>query len=82
MVTANNAAERARWQVVWITDAGKVVRADFGDDFHEAMVIYTKAVRAGKRAATLRCKNLHFPPPVKLRPTMEDVLNARGKPTG
>lgn len=83
MVTANDAAARARWQVVWINPKNnKVVRKDFGDDFHEAMKVYTRAVELGARATTLRCKNMSFPPPEKWRPRMEPVLNARGKPTG
>lgn len=82
MHTANDAAERARWQVVWVRPDGKVVRHDTGDDFHEAMKVYTRAVTGGRRAVTLRCKNMSFPPPPQYRPTVEPILDKRGRPTG
>lgn len=82
MYAVNNAPERARWQVCWVTDDGRVIRKDMGDDFHEAMRIYTMAVEGGRRAPVLRSKNMAFPPPVKWRPRYEDVLDVRGRPTG
>lgn len=58
------ALDNARWEALWVA-GGKVIRKDCGTDLAEAVRIYTLAVQAGKRAATLRCKNVAFPPPDK-----------------
>lgn len=62
-----NGAERALWEVMWVR-AGQKVRVDFRHDLAEATRIYVKAVSAGKPGATLRCKNMGFPPPENLSP--------------
>lgn len=59
------ALERARWSVLWLKK-GEVVWTDFGEDFFKAVEIYTKAVKANKKAATLRCNNVAFPPPKRI----------------
>jgi rubrerythrin len=61
-----DAGMRARWEVLWIKDR-RVIRKDCGDDLSEATRVYTLAIQAGKTAATLRCRNMGFPPPEKLR---------------
>lgn len=62
---SNSAAlSLARWEVLWLKN-GKVLRKDCGTDFAEAQRLYTKVVQAGKSGATLRCKNVGFPPPDK-----------------
>lgn len=48
--------------MLWIAK-GKVVRKDFGSDLSEALRIYVLACKAEKSGATLRCKNMGFPPP-------------------
>jgi hypothetical protein len=66
MIGSANAAERARWEVLWIAK-GRIVRFDCGTDLTEAMRVYGLA--KGKRpGATLRCKNFGFPPPQNLQP--------------
>lgn len=66
-MTPTRAVENARWQVLWVADK-RVVRKDFGPDLSRATEVYAKAVAAGKRAATLRCCNVGFAPPIKLQP--------------
>lgn len=58
---------RATWEVRWVRNR-RVVVVDLKGDFAEALRIYTKAVKAGLSDATLRSKNVGFPPPQKLRP--------------
>lgn len=68
MMTANGAAQRARWEVCWVKD-NKLHRVGMGPDFHEALHIYTLAVLSEDRTnVTLRCKNMGFPPPERLQP--------------
>jgi hypothetical protein len=64
MYTTNGAPERARWQVLWVKD-GRVVRHDFEHDLAEAIRVHSLAMRAGRKAVTLRCCNMAFPPPDK-----------------
>jgi len=64
----NNAPDRARWEVLWVKD-GKIQRHECGTDLGEAIRVYTLV--KGKRAgATLRCKNMGFPPPEELQPRL------------
>jgi hypothetical protein len=63
--------DRANWQVVWVSKGHKIAK-DYGDDFVEALRIYTLAVKAGKAHTTLRCKNFGIPPPKRWRPHMEE----------
>ena len=68
MNTANDAATRARWQVIWVKDR-RIHRVGTGDDMHEALRLYGLAVASPERTnVTLRCQNMGFPPPVKYRP--------------
>lgn len=68
MYTGNDAAMRARWEVLWVKD-GRLHRVGTGEDLYEALRIYTLAVKSpGRKAVTLRCANLGFPPPRKLQP--------------
>lgn len=60
---------RALWEVRWVHNRRQVI-VDFGDDFAEALRIYTKALKAGKRDATLRARNVSTKPPIRLRPRM------------
>lgn len=66
---------RARWQVLWVAKrkSGKlaIVETDFEHDFKGAIELYSKAKRAGKTLATLRCCNVSFPPPEKYMPYTE-----------
>lgn len=64
------AITHARWDVRWVANK-RIVIADFGEDLAEALRIYTKALAAGKRDATLRCKNVSIPPPIHLRPVLD-----------
>lgn len=64
MIAGNGGPERARWQVIWVSD-GRIVKKDFGADLPEAIRIYGLAVKADKRLATLRCCNMAFSPPDK-----------------
>lgn len=65
MVTANNAAERARWEVIWVR-GGRLHRVATGNDFAEALRLYGLAITSPDRAnVTLRCCNMAFPPPEK-----------------
>lgn len=66
MLIANNASERANWEVLWIAK-GKLQRKDCGHDLTEAMRIYS-LVKGKRSGATLRCKNMGFPPPDRLLP--------------
>lgn len=76
LVTADPAA-RTRWEVIWMHN-GQVKRKKFGADLAGAVVLYTKAVQAGKRGATLRCANVGWPPPAELQPH-ERVVRLKGK---
>jgi hypothetical protein len=70
MVTGNDAGTRARWEVVWVKDH-RLHRVGTGDDFGEALRLYTLAVQSlGRTSVTLRCKNMGFPPPERLRTRM------------
>lgn len=62
MYNNNGATSRAAWEVLWIKN-GKVQRKDCGHDLGEASKIYARVVSAGRKGATLRCKNMAFPPP-------------------
>jgi hypothetical protein len=60
----------AHWEVRWVHNR-RVVVIDCGDDLAEAVRIYTLALRGSKLATTLRCKNVGFPPPARLRAVHE-----------
>ena|SRR3982750_2095011 len=64
MVT--QAASLAKWEVIWITGK-RIIRRDYGNDLAEAQRVYALAVTGRKKAVTLRCKNMAFPPPEKYR---------------
>jgi hypothetical protein len=59
----------AKWEVRWVGSGGKINVRDFGTDFAGATRLYAKAAAAGKRAPTLRCKNIQHPPPPKYADT-------------
>lgn len=83
MINTNGAPRRARWAVMWVYSDGKrtkLARKDFKDDYVSAERLYFKARQAGKRAATLACVNMGFPPPVELRPYTK-VKRGRDKRT-
>lgn len=67
MVTSNDAGMRARWEVVYVKDR-RLHRVGTGDDFGEALRVYELAILSPARSAvTLRCTNMGFPPPERLR---------------
>jgi hypothetical protein len=73
------AVANAKWEVLWVTTKGgkRIVAYDCGEDFVEARRIYLIARDAGKPFATLRSKNVAFPPPEqKLEKMM--AFNRRG----
>lgn len=70
---------RAKWSVLWMKN-GEVIWTDFGSDYHRALEIYTKAVQAGKKAATLRCNNVGHPPPTKITEAQAwKIVKRKGK---
>jgi hypothetical protein len=54
----------ARWAVLWIGKNGWVVK-EFENDFSGSVALYVKVKAAGKRGATLLCRNVGFPPPAE-----------------
>jgi hypothetical protein len=65
MMGSANAAERAKWEVLWIKDR-KIHRKDCGTDLTEGIRLYM--MLKGKRSGvTLRCKNFGSPPPLRLQ---------------
>lgn len=72
MFAANNAGERAKWQVLWVHD-GRIIEKRFDDDFKAATDLYLKAKASGRKNVTLRCCNMGFPPPERLRPHVVEV---------
>src|SRR5690349_3294352 len=75
------APERARWEVLFI-HRGHRKRKRFGDDLASAAHFYASLSRALQGSAlkslTLRCSNLRFPPPAKLRPH-DRTVRVKGK---
>lgn len=69
-MAGNMMGDYTQWSVLWVVvKKGKkrVVQIDHDNDFAGARDMYVKAVRAGKKQATLRCNNVSFPPPKKFR---------------
>lgn len=64
-----------------MTDDGRLVCKKLGTDFSEATRIYVLATTAGKKAVTLICANIGFPPPDKYA-DHQKVLVGRRKSTG
>lgn len=64
MYATDGAALRARWQVLWQAK-GKTQRKEFGTDFAGARDLYVKLIQGERKAVTLRCANVAFPPPDK-----------------
>lgn len=59
----------AQWEVLWAKPekgGPRIVAIDFENDFVGARNLFLKAKKAGKPMATLRCKNVGFPPPEKV----------------
>jgi hypothetical protein len=54
----------ARWAVLWIGKNGWVVK-EFENDFSGSVALYVKVKAAGKKGATLLCRNVGFPPPAE-----------------
>lgn len=73
------AVRRAKWEVMWLR-RGAVVRKDCGSDLAEALRILELVKGAGRKGATLRSKNIAFPPPAKYADT-EQVPIGRSKRT-
>lgn len=44
------------------------MEVDFEGNLNDAIEVYQKVKRAGKKFATLRCRNSGFPPPDKYKP--------------
>lgn len=78
MYANGGAPARARWEVLWVKD-GRVVRKPVGHDLAEGLRIYTLATTAGRRAVTLRCTNMQFPPPDKYADREDVVVERNGK---
>lgn len=74
--------QHVNWEVRWIGARGKVNVRKFGHDYVEAVRVYTLAVQAGKRAATLRSANIGFPPPPEKYADLEKYPRGRSKRTG
>lgn len=56
----------AQWEVMWVVvkkGEKRIVCIDHGGDLVSALEMYMKVKNAGKKVATLRCKNIAFPPP-------------------
>lgn len=70
---------RARWEVVWRHN-GRLIRKDCGEDLPEALRVQELATSSGRKAVTLRSKNVAFPPPEKFADT-EEVPIGRSKRT-
>lgn len=63
----------ARWEVMWVAVKNgkkKIVCIDHDDDFVSARDLYVKVKQAGKKLPTLRCKNIGFAPPERMRNKM------------
>lgn len=63
-----------KWEVFWIIKRNgrrALITKDFGNDLNSAILLWMKAKNAGKPFATLRCKNVAFPPPTKYQPYLE-----------
>lgn len=56
---------RARWEVMWVVKGPRIIVKEFEDNLAEALELYDKARKAGKKMVTLRCANVGFPPPDK-----------------
>lgn len=72
-----------KWEVIWVVKKeGKlrIVDKQFGNDLTSAINLWVKAKAAGKHMATLRCKNVAFPPPEKYQPYLEwEVQKVNGR---
>jgi hypothetical protein len=68
-LTTPYALVHAKWEVLWVVTKPKkrIVVYDCGDDFVEARRIYLLARDGGKHFPTLRCRNVGFPPPERIR---------------
>ena len=76
----NISGASARWSVHWVVPSGdtyRIVEIDCEDNLNEAIRIYTKAKESGKRFATLRSRNVAFPPDEKYRPYYAQVRDKR-----
>lgn len=65
---------RSKWEVFWVArkeGRSVIVAKDFDNDLTGAMALYMKAKSAEKPFATLRCKNVAFPPPKKYQKYIE-----------
>lgn len=63
--------DHVQWEVFWVAVKGRkkvIIAKDFGNDITAAVDLYMKAKAAKKPFATLRCKNVAFPPPAKYQP--------------
>lgn len=69
MLLSSDPTARARWEVLFVY-RGKVCRKKFGTNLPDAISYLTKAMAKGPllNSVTLRCTNMGFPPPEKLRP--------------
>lgn len=76
-MTIRHAVEHAGWEVIWAKKDKSLVAIDFEDNLAEALELYEKVKKAGKPLATLRCKNVAFPPPDKYAEKM-DAYNRMG----
>lgn len=75
-------AAHIKWSVLWVkpdNDSYAIVRREYGSDLSEAMRVYSLALKAGKKLATLRSNNVAFPPPPKYAPhTRKRVVKRAG----
>lgn len=67
MLAVNDAPDRAKWEVLWIKNR-KIQKHDCGSDLGEALRVYMLVKLAERPGATLRCKNMGFPPPEEYLP--------------
>lgn len=75
--------ENTRWSVIWLDKQGRRIEKKPGPmfpglNFVDALELYHKVGKLGRRGLTLRCTNVGFPPPQRLLPhTITKVKRGR-----
>jgi hypothetical protein len=79
-VVENGMADHMKWSVMWLVVKDgdySIIDKDMDNDLSEAIRLYTKAKAAGKKFATLRCRNVGFAPAERFRPYVARVRDKR-----
>lgn len=71
-LTQDSMNNGASWEVRWVKD-GRVARKIYGTDFAGALGRYVALKTKGRRGVTLRCRNVGFPPPLRI--TQHEVIS-------